>query len=254
MRAAKAISDVHCYPSTIRIKSHGEGHRAEMNKNIENSVLNGNDALKPFSLTYVVYDKDDKYLGFLLALFTLLPVFLIVMYVTLILARRNLHTIYVLTLQLVNEVFNYVLKNTFKEPRPDSSNRTGDYGFPSNHSQFMAFFATYWSLYFLFRKNSKFSHVFFTVVMTLGIIAGSAITCYSRFYLGYHSPTQIYGGIVFGIIFGIFSFIGYGFSKPLLQRVEDSTLGKYFYLRNTEHIINLLQYEYRSQRLQKKVE
>ena len=52
------------------------------------------------------------------------------MYVTLILARRNLHTIYVLTLQLVNEVFNYVLKNTFKEPRRNS-NRTGDYGFPS---------------------------------------------------------------------------------------------------------------------------
>ena len=72
MHIAKAISDVHCDPSTIPIKSHGEGHRAEMNKNIENSVLNGNDALKPFSLTYVVYDKDDKYLGFLLALFTLL--------------------------------------------------------------------------------------------------------------------------------------------------------------------------------------
>ena len=254
MRAAKAISDVHCYPSTIRIKSHGEGHRAEMNKNIENSVLNGNDALKPFSLTYVVYDKDDKYLGFLMALFTLLPVFLIVMYVTLVLARRNLHTIYVLALQLLNEIFNYALKNTFKEPRPDSSNRTGDYGFPSNHSQFMAFFATYWSLYFLFRKNSKFSHIFFTGVMTLGIIAGSTITCYSRFYLGYHSPTQIYGGIVFGIIFGVFSFIGYGFSKPMLQRVEDSTVGKFFYLRNTDHIINLMQYEYRSQCRQKKLE
>ena len=113
MRAAKAISDVHCYPSTIRIKSHGEGHRAEMNKNIENSVLNGNDALKPFSLTYVVYDKDDKYLGFLMALFTLLPVFLIVMYVTLVLARRNLHTIYVLALQLLNEIFNCLFPDNF---------------------------------------------------------------------------------------------------------------------------------------------
>ena len=52
------------------------------------------------------------------------------MYVTLILARRNLYTIYVLTAAIKRD-FNYVLKNTFKEPRPDSSNRTGDYGFPS---------------------------------------------------------------------------------------------------------------------------
>ena len=215
-----------------------------MNKNIENSVLNGNDALKPFSLTYVVYDKDDKYLGFLLALFTLLPVFLIVMYVTLILARRNLHTIYVLALQLVNEVFNYVLKNTFKEPRPDSSNRTGDYGFPSNHSQFMAFFATYWSLYFLFRKNSKFSHIFYGCHDTRNN-RWKYNNVLFKILFEVHSPTQIYGGIVFGIIFGVFSFIGYGFSKPMLQRV-DSTLGKFFYLRNTDHIINLMQYEYRS--------
>ena len=231
-----------------------QGCRAEIDKNMDNNALEANKALKPFSLTYVVYDKDDKYLGFLLALFTLLPIFLMVMYVTLVLARRNLHTVYVLALQLANEAFNYVLKNTFKEPRPDSSDRTGDYGFPSNHSQFMAFFAAYWSLYFLFRKNSKFSHGFYTGVITLGIVTGSAITCYSRFYLGYHSPTQIYGGIFFGIIFGVVSFVGYGFSKPVLQRVEDSALGKYFYLRNTEHITNLLEYEYKSQCRQKKLE
>ena len=58
---------------------------------------NFNDALllKPFSLTYVVYNKHDKYIGFIMSLFTLLPVFLVVMYVTLIISKRNLHTIYV---------------------------------------------------------------------------------------------------------------------------------------------------------------
>ena len=83
---------------------------------------NFNDALllKPFSLTYVVYNKHDKYIGFIMSLFTLLPVFLVVMYVTLIISKRNLHTIYVFLFQLINEGLNFILKNV-QDKVPGSS-------------------------------------------------------------------------------------------------------------------------------------
>ena len=36
----------------------------------------------------------------------------------------------------------------------------------------------------------------------------------------------------------------YNTSKPFLYWIEDSIIGKYFYLRNTEHIGNILKYQY----------
>ena len=207
---------------------------------------NFNDALllKPFSLTYVVYNKHDKYIGFIMSLFTLLPVFLVVMYVTLIISKRNLHTIYVFLFQLINEGLNFILKNTFKQQRPDSSTKTDDYGFPSNHSQFVTFFAIYWSFYFIFRKNAQFTNKLYTIFMVLFISIGCGTTCYSRVYLGYHTSIQIYGGIFFGFIFSTITFMFYNTSKPFLYWIEDSIIGKYFYLRNTEHIGNILKYQY----------
>jgi dolichyldiphosphatase len=204
--------------------------------------------LKPFSLTYVVYNKNDKYIGFIMSLFTLLPVFLVVMYVTLVVSRRNLHTMYVFVFQLVNEVLNFLLKNYFKQQRPDSSTKTDDYGFPSNHSQFVTFFAVYWSFYFIFRNNAQFTNKLYTIFMVSAISIGCGITCYSRVYLGYHTPIQIYGGIFFGFIFGAITFVFYDTCcKSFLHWIESTIIGKYFYLRNTEHIVNLLKYEYEVQ-------
>jgi hypothetical protein len=47
---------------------------------------------KPFSLTYVTYDEGDT-VGFLAAGITLAPIFIMVMYASLILFRREFHTI-----------------------------------------------------------------------------------------------------------------------------------------------------------------
>ena len=93
---------------------------------------------KAFSLTYVVYDEGD-YVGLVLALFTLLPIFAVVMYVTLIVRTRSMHTLYAFAGQMLNEIANFVLKRMFAEERPKGSDRT-DPGMPSNHSQFVFFF------------------------------------------------------------------------------------------------------------------
>ena len=80
--------------------------------------------------------------------------------------------------------------------------------------------------------------------MVLFISIGCGTTCYSRVYLGYHTAIQIYGGMFFGFIFSTITFMFYNTSKPFLYWIEDSIIGKYFYLRNTEHIGNILKYQY----------
>ena len=54
---------------------------------------------KAFSLTYVTYEEGDI-LGFLAAGVTLAPIFLMVMYATLILFRREFHTMAMLVGQV----------------------------------------------------------------------------------------------------------------------------------------------------------
>lgn len=69
---------------------------------------------------------------------------------TLCLFRREL-TIYMFFVgQLLDTLANFVLKRAFQHPRPLTAKDT-DFGMPSNHSQFLFFFATYYSLFLLFR-------------------------------------------------------------------------------------------------------
>eukprot|EP00833_Pecoramyces_ruminatium_P008733 jgi/Orpsp1_1/1182765/evm.model.c7180000082597.2 len=72
---------------------------------------------KPISLTYVLYEKGD-FFGMILALSSLCPIFLIVAYTSVILARRELIIVFTLIGQLLNEVFNTVIKHIIKQPRP----------------------------------------------------------------------------------------------------------------------------------------
>jgi len=75
---------------------------------------------KPISLTHVLYEKND-FIGMILALSSLCPVFLIVAYTSVILARRDLIVAFTLIGQLLNEVFNTIIKNIIKQPRPESN-------------------------------------------------------------------------------------------------------------------------------------
>jgi dolichyldiphosphatase len=124
---------------------------------------------KAFSLTYVTYDDGDV-VGFLAAGVTLAPIFIMVMYASLILFRREFHTLAMLVGQLINEISSVVLKeiteHSFPElaKRPEGKPRTDTYtsrvlcfalsasdktdsGMPSSHAQFMFFFATYVTLF-----------------------------------------------------------------------------------------------------------
>jgi dolichyldiphosphatase len=71
----------------------------------------------PFSLTHVQYVKGD-FVGFALALFTLSPVFIMVMYATLVVFRRDFQTGFIVIGQLINVGVNLVLKKIIANPRP----------------------------------------------------------------------------------------------------------------------------------------
>ncbi len=71
----------------------------------------------PFSLTFVRYEEGDL-LGKILALFTLSPVFIMVMYATILVVRRDIQTALITMGQLINVGLNLVLKKIINDPRP----------------------------------------------------------------------------------------------------------------------------------------
>ncbi len=126
--------------------------------------------LESFELTHVRYEKGDNF-GFLLALISLTPVFLVIMYLTLIVFRRDVPTLFAFIGQIFGLVINYILKKIFKIPRPISSELT-DEGMPSNHSQFVAFFCIYYTIqiYSINKLNFVFKYVYMLFLIILCLL------------------------------------------------------------------------------------
>ncbi|CAL1270553.1 unnamed protein product [Larinioides sclopetarius] len=109
------------------------------------------------AISHVEYQTGDLF-GKLLALTSLCPLALVIAFATLILFRRDLHTITFFCGTVLNEAINWILKHTIKELRPCHGREIlfSEYGMPSNHAQFMWFFATYMAFFLLIRPISEF--------------------------------------------------------------------------------------------------
>ncbi|ORX52959.1 PAP2-domain-containing protein [Piromyces finnis] len=215
---------------------------------------------KPVSLTYVVYEKGDI-LGFILAYSSLCPIFLIVAYTSIILSRRELIIIFTLIGQLLNEVFNGIIKNIIKEPRPESNFQIHDlffffniiftnqaaisgYGMPSSHSQFMFFFATYCIIYMFLKLKMK--NNIWKYILSIVLICLATTVAFSRYYLYYHSAKQVLTGITIGIISGIcWFYIVNNIIRPKWFRpILEHPISKFFLLQDSENIDNVFVWEY----------
>ena len=74
---------------------------------------------------------------------------------------------------------------------------------PSSHSQFVAYFAVYLTLFLLFRhrvgapmRRVPLLH-YFVALLVIGVAGATAI---SRVYLQYHTPRQVLAGVTAGVV------------------------------------------------------
>lgn len=91
------------------------------------------------------------------------------------------------------------------------------YGMPSSHTQFVAFFAAYLSLFLLLRHDphnhphASATHAPTPLWQRLGLavlsIGGAAAVAQSRIYLNYHTPKQVYVGCIAGVSCGVAWFV-----------------------------------------------
>ncbi|KAK3919379.1 Dolichyldiphosphatase 1 [Frankliniella fusca] len=204
---------------------------------------------KPLSLTLVEYPEGDV-IGQLLALVSLTPFAILAGFITLMLFRRDLHTIAFFLGVIFNEALNFVLKNWICEPRPLVRQVTyQEYGMPSSHSQFMWFFTFYFSLFVILRltHTNNYSHMewLWKGLLLLGTNTLSTLVTISRVYLQYHTWSQVIGGALVGGTLGVSWFIFVNcFLSPYFPTVASWKLCELLLIRDSSLIPNVLWFEY----------
>ena len=144
-------------------------------------------SLKAIPLTHVRYRRGDP-LGLFLAWVSLVPVFISLGgFVSHFLFRRELQGLCFAAGLLVSQVLNELIKDSVAQSRPaycELLEACDSHGWPSSHSQYMFFFATYLSLLSLRRSRAR--QVIAAVPWPLAFL-----TMLSRVYLGYHTVAQV---------------------------------------------------------------
>jgi dolichyldiphosphatase len=213
-------------------------------------------ALKAVTLTHVRYGADDM-LGLLFAWASLLPVFISLGgFVTHFLFRRELQAMFFAFGLLLAQFFSEVVKKSVKEARPltcQALEMCDSHGWPSSHSVYMAFFSIYLTL--LASRRLSFSTAFGKLFVMLLPWPFAAIVMYSRIYLGYHSLPQVIAGCLLGLILGISWFLVVNVvlihTFPIL---EELPICRYFYIRDSSHIPDVMCFEYQNSRAARKAE
>ncbi|NXM66949.1 DOPP1 Dolichyldiphosphatase, partial [Serilophus lunatus] len=206
---------------------------------------------RPVSLTHVEYPAGD-FSGQLLAYLSLGPIFIIVGFVTLIIFKRELHTISFLGGLAFNEGVNWLIKNVIREPRPCEeahSTVTTKYGMPSSHSQFMWFFSVYSFLFLYLRmhqtNNARFLDLLWRHVLSICLVTVALLVSYSRVYLLYHTWSQVlYGGVAGSIMAIAWFAFTQEILTPLFPRIAAWPISEFFLIRDTSLIPNILWFEY----------
>lgn len=203
------------------------------------------------AITHVEYPAGDI-VGKGLACVSMLPLGLCVSMLTLVLFRRDLHTIFFFLGIVLNEIINFTLKHIIKEARPYKERKVlhVEYGMPSSHSQLIWFFATYLTLFMFIRlaNGTKWSTLWKYFVTTIAIISATIVS-YSRLYLLYHSFEQIVCGGLLGCFNGVmWFFLTHHIFTPWFSTITSWSISEFFMIRDTTLIPNVLWFEYMAQR------
>uniref|UniRef100_A0A8C7YHB1 Dolichyldiphosphatase n=1 Tax=Oryzias sinensis TaxID=183150 RepID=A0A8C7YHB1_9TELE len=203
------------------------------------------------SATHVEFPEGDL-TGRLLAYISLLPIAILVGFVTLIVFKRELHTISFFGGILLNEGLNWLLKHILREPRPCAGAHTTlhtEYGMPSSHSQLIWFFVVYFFLFLYLRmhqtNNARCVDLLWRHILSIFLLAVAFSVSYSRVYLLYHTWSQVfYGGVAGSTMAIIWFFFTQEMLTPLFPRIAAWPVSEYFLVRDTSLIPNILWFEY----------
>jgi dolichyldiphosphatase len=200
--------------------------------------------LVPFVYTYIEYEQHDA-LGQLFALSALAPFFLLSAYVTLLASRRDLHTGALLLGQLLNEAVNHALKYAARVPRPSAHpafDALSPYAWPSDHAQFMAFFAAYVLLWA--PRHWHVGPVWRALACGLCALAALVVGG-GRVYLGYHSALQVASGWAVGGACAVAHFaLVERVLRPRFAQVAGWQLARWAWVRDLTATRNALRVEY----------
>jgi len=113
--------------------------------------------------------------------------------------------------QWICEGVNWLLKRLVKQERPIGHIGNG-YGFPSSHSQYMGYFATFLICHLHFRHRFEtFGHpmldAMWRICVYTALLAWAGTVCYSRFHLTYHTVPQIAWGVGTGVALGLMNYM-----------------------------------------------
>ncbi|XP_078435008.1 phosphatidic acid phosphatase (PAP2) family protein [Wolffia australiana] len=210
--------------------------------------------LKAVTLTHVRYRRGDK-LGHFLAWISLIPVFISLGgFVSHFIFRRELQGIFFAIGLLISQLLNELVKTSVQQSRPETCaalEMCDSHGWPSSHSQYMFFFAVYFSL-LAFRGVCIPTRTGKAIVALISWPL-ALLTMYSRVYLGYHSVAQVFAGATLGMILGALWFwVVHSLLIDYFPSIEESALGRFFYIKDTSHITDVLKFEYDNARAARK--
>ncbi|MFS8004431.1 putative phosphatidate phosphatase [Helianthus anomalus] len=202
--------------------------------------------LRAITLTHVRYFKGDQ-LGHFLAWVSLVPVFIgLGGFVSHFLFRRELQGMFFALGILISNFINEVIKASVQQARPETCimlEMCDSHGWPSNHSQYMFFFATYLTLL----TYKKMGIMFRKQMLLVGLVVWplALLTMYSRVYLGYHTVAQVFVGAGLGVFLGgLWFWVVNSLLIEFFPAIEESFFGRWFYVKDTSHIPNSLKFEY----------
>ncbi|CED84322.1 Dolichyl pyrophosphate phosphatase and related acid phosphatases [Phaffia rhodozyma] len=166
-------------------------------------------SLAVLELSQVTYNPSDP-VSHVLAILTLSPIMVIPAYLVAFVFEREATVLNMLAGQLINEAFSWVLKQNIKAERPYANIGSGNAS-PSSHAQFFGYLFTFLLVVLTQVQTSPKSWTdeqktlwwWKRLIVLVGTAIWSFLLCFSRWYLYYHTTSQVYFGFFLGVVFAL---------------------------------------------------
>ncbi|XP_004344390.1 dolichyldiphosphatase 1 [Capsaspora owczarzaki ATCC 30864] len=131
---------------------------------------------------------------------------------------------------------------------PQISTQFTEFGMPSSHAQFAFFVAVYLILFMYASRRhqaASFANPHWRHLISVLLLAGAALIAFARVYLWYHTSLQVVvGAFVGAAAAAAWHHITNRWLRPCFPHIQRWRIARYFYIRDSSHIPNILRFEY----------